>query len=157
MVAWRADGGKLGSRPVHIVWNRNPSEGPLGAVRTDFSGGHAIGMTSLRDDQWHHICVIFLPGDDPDTPVQVKQYVDGRLESNAITPGPKRSLGGNVIRGDNRTMTDVLWLGCRLGGTLPKRDRFCGEIDELFVADRGLEPAEVVRLMESSEMAQANP
>ena len=157
MVAWRADEGKLESRPVHIAWNRNPSEGPLGAVRTDFSGGHAIGMTSLRDGQWHHICVIFLPGDDPETPVQVKQYVDGRLESNNITPGPKLSIGGNVSRSAGRATTDILWLGCRLGGTSPKRERFCGSIDELFIADRGLEPAEVVRLMESPEFVQVTP
>ncbi|HZZ27082.1 MAG TPA: LamG-like jellyroll fold domain-containing protein [Pirellulales bacterium] len=157
MVAWRANEGKLDSRPVHIAWNRDPSEGPLGAVRTDFSGGHAIGLTSLRDGRWHHICVIFLPGDDPATPVQVKQYVDGRLESNMITPGPKRSIGGNLNQVDNGTGTDVLWLGCRLGGTQPKRDRFSGDIDELFIADRGLEPAQVVQLMENADMIQSTP
>jgi hypothetical protein len=152
MVAWRADGGKLGSRPVHIGWNRNPSEGPLGAVRTDFSGGHAMGLTPLRDGRWHHICVIFLPGDDPETPVYVKQYVDGRLESNTITPGPRLSIGGNLSQDVDRGASDVLWLGCRLGAGGPKRERFRGEIDELFVADRSLEPAEVVQIMDGQEM-----
>jgi hypothetical protein len=155
MVAWRADGGKLGSRPVHIGWNRNPSEGPLGAVRTDFSGGHAMGLTPLRDGRWHHICVLFLPGDDPETPVYVKQYVDGRLESNTITPGPRRSIGGNLTQDVDPGASDVLWLGCRLGASGPKRERFRGEIDELFVADRSLEPAEVVQIMDGQEMSRS--
>jgi hypothetical protein len=152
MVAWRGDSDKLGSRPVHIGWNRNPTEGPLGAVRTDFSGGHAMGMTPLRDGRWHHISVIFLPGDDPEVPVQVKQYVDGRLESNTVTPGPKRGRGANMITSDVAP-GDILWLGCRLGRSGPKRDRFRGEIDELVIVDRGLEPAEVVRLMDGQMIA----
>ena len=148
MVAWRGDNEQLASRPVHIGWNRHPMEGPLGAIRTDFSGGHAMGMTPLRDGRWHHIAVIFLLSDDPAAPVQVKQYVDGRLESNTVTLGPKRSVRGNVRVNDNLSGSDRLWLGCRLGATGPKKGRFLGEIDELVVVDRGVEPAEVVALME---------
>ena len=33
-------------------------------------------------------------------------------------------------------LTDVLWLGCRLGTDGQKKGRFRGELDELFVADR---------------------
>ena len=130
MVAWRGDNEQLASRPVHIGWNRHPMEGPLGAIRTDFSGGHAMGMTPLRDGRWHHIAVIFLLSDDPATPVQVKQYVDGRLESNTVTPGPKRSIRANVSRRDRQLVQrQAAWLGCRLGadwaqkGTLSGRDR----------------------------------
>ncbi|HKB90902.1 MAG TPA: FecR family protein, partial [Opitutaceae bacterium] len=39
MVAWGTYVGKMGSHPVHISWNRNPEEGPVGALRTDFNGG----------------------------------------------------------------------------------------------------------------------
>ena len=154
MVAWQGDSVKLGSRPVHIAWNRHPEEGALGALRTDFSGGHAIGMTPLRDDKWHFVTVIVLPGDDPNLPVQVKQYVDGRLESNTVTPGTKRSIGGNTKLGDisNR---DVLWLGCRLGGNGAKAERFSGQIDELTIVDRGLEPAEIVQLMDGGTIADS--
>lgn len=153
IVAWRGDSKKLGSRPVHIGWNRNPSEGPLGAIRTDFSGGHAIGTTPLRDGRWHHVTVIFLTGDDPDDPVQVKQYIDGRLESNTVTPGPRRSIGGNFLPAEDMVGGDLLWLGCRLGGSGPKRGRFVGEIDELFIADCSIEPGEVVRLMDGDAPA----
>jgi hypothetical protein len=148
MVAWRADSGQLGQRPVHIGWNRNPAEGPLGAIRTDFSGGHAMGMTPLRDGRWHHVSVIFLPGVDADAPVQVKQYVDGRLESNTVTPGERRSIGANVKVDAEPESADWLWLGCRLGANGPKSERFRGEIDELVIADRSLEPSEVVQLMD---------
>ena len=148
MVAWRADSELLGARPVHIAWNRHPMEGPLGAIRTDFSGGHAMGTTSLRDGRWHHVSVIFLIGDDPDMPVQVKQYVDGRLESNTVTPGPKRSIGASTSLAKGSTNRDRLWLGCRLGANGPKKERFLGEIDELVVVNRGLGPAELVELMD---------
>ncbi|MGH7957854.1 MAG: hypothetical protein ACREH8_12730 [Opitutaceae bacterium] len=60
MIGWGTDLPKLGRRPVHIGWNRRPAEGPLGALRTDFGGGHAIGTTNLRDGTWHHVAVYFL-------------------------------------------------------------------------------------------------
>jgi hypothetical protein len=155
MVAWQGDSGKLASRPVHIAWNRHPEEGALGALRTDFSGGHAIGITPLRDGNWHFITVIFLPGETPDLPVQVKQYVDGRLESNTVTPGKKRSIGGNTRSANSAANEDLLWLGCRLGGNGAKAERFSGQIDELVVVDRGLEPAEIVQLMDGKSIDAA--
>jgi hypothetical protein len=148
MVSWRGDNEQLASRPVHIGWNRHPTEGPLGAIRTDFSGGHAMGMTPLRDGSWHHIAVIILLTNDPAAPVQVKQYVDGRLESNTITPGPKRSIRANVRANETLSRDRRIWLGCRLGATGPKKERFLGEMDELVVVDRAVEPAEVVSLMD---------
>ena len=148
MAAWRADSPNLGSRPVHIGWNRNPAEGPLGALRTDFSGGHAMGSTPLRDGRWHHIAVVFLPGDDPDAPVQVKQYVDGRLESNTVTPGERRSVAAKVKVDEEADAADWLWLGCRLGANGPRKERFRGTIDELVVANRSLHPGEIVELMD---------
>jgi hypothetical protein len=148
MVAWRGDSPKLGERPVHIGWNRNPTEGPLGAIRTDFSGGHAMGITPLRDGKWHFVTVIFFVGDEADTAVHVKQYVDGRLESNRIVPGPKRSLAANVKTAIQLAAKDRIWLGCRLGANQPKKERFIGEMDELAIFNRGLEPAEIVQLMD---------
>jgi len=142
MVTWATNVGKLGNRPVGISWNRRPNDGPLGALRTDFGGGCAMGTTSLRDGRWHHVTVYFAPGDDPDAPVQVKQYVDGRLESSTIIPGTFRAKPGV---GD-AALTDTVWFGCRLSGQR-QRDHFRGELDEIFIADRGLEPQEIVSLM----------
>ncbi|TWU20350.1 LamG-like jellyroll fold domain-containing protein [Bythopirellula polymerisocia] len=153
MVAWRADSAKLGSRPVHIGWNRNPDEGPLGALRTDFSGGHAMGMTSLRDGLWHYVSIVFVPGIDPDAPVQVKQYVDGKLESSRVTPGPKLSIAARGKESGDPSLADVLWLGCRLGSSGPRKTRFRGALDELIITDRALDPSEISRLMDGQEIA----
>jgi hypothetical protein len=147
MVAWRANSAKLGSRAVHIDWNRNPTEGPIGALRTDFSRGCAVGTTSLRDARWHHIAVVFVPGDRPDEPVQVKQYVDGRLEGSARKP-PKRGSAATALNDESVTSaSDVLWLGCRLGSDGALKERFRGQLDELFIADRALTPREIVTVM----------
>jgi hypothetical protein len=148
MVAWRAGNAKLAYRPVHISWNRNPNEGALGALRTDFSGGHALGSTSLRDGRWHHVAVVFTPGEDPAVPVQVKQYVDGRLESSTIVPGRIRAPAGAA----NPALDDLVWLGCRLGNTGPRHERFRGEIDELYIADRALAPQEIVQVMSDNRV-----
>ena len=147
MVAWGTRLASLGRRPVQISWNRRPAEGALGALRTDFGGGHAIGTTSLRDGKWHHVAVYFAPGEGPDGAPQVKQYVDGRLESSTIVPGTVRAPGGS---GD-MAATDVVWLGYRLTGKVEGR-RFRGELDELFIADRVLEPNEIVALMRDNRL-----
>lgn len=143
MVAWRTNTPKLAYRPVHISWNRNPTEGALGAIRTDFSGGHVLGTTSLRDGRWHHAAVVLTPGDDPALPLQVKLYVDGRLESSTVVPGKVRGPAATA----NPALDDLVWLGCRLGATGPRQERFRGEIDELYIADRALAPQEIVQVM----------
>ena len=151
MVAWGTELPKLGHRPVHIGWNRRPSEGALGALRTDFGGGHAIGTTTLRDGQWHHIAVIFTPGDDLHSLVQVKQYVDGRLESSTIVRGTLSTRAGT---GD-ATLTDTVWLGYRLTGTRQEGRRFRGDLDELFIVNRPLQPQEIVSLLETNRLPEA--
>ncbi len=148
MVAWGSQLSKLGRRPVHISWNRRPSEGALGALRTDFGGGHAIGTTNLRDGNWHHVAVFFASGDDPASPVQVKQYVDGRLESSTVVRG---TLSAREGTGD-AAIADTIWLGYRLTGNRQEGRRFRGELDEFFIVDRALEPHEIVALMQDNRL-----
>jgi hypothetical protein len=155
MVAWEAGSAKLGARPVHIGWNRNPDEGPLGALRTDFSGGHAMGTTSLRDGRWHYVSIVFVPGVDLATPVQVKQYLDGQLESNRVTRGPRLSIAARGKQTIAANWSDTLWLGCRLGSGGPRKARFRGEVDELVVTDRSLDPSQIGRLMDGRPIDEA--
>lgn len=143
MVAWWAENPQFGSRPVHIGWNRNPAEGPVGVLRTDYLGGYALGATPLRDGRWHHIAVVFVPDPDGRRPVEVKQYVDGRLEGEG-RPSPP---GSQFATEPNRTVADLLWLGCRLGDNGPRQDRFRGQMDELCIADRALSPRQIVQIM----------
>lgn len=143
ILGWRSSLAKLSYRPVHISWNRNPNEGPLGAIRTDFAGGCAMGTTSLRDGRWHHVAIVFDPGAG-DAPVQVKQYVNGFLESSRIIPGRVRGPAGE----QDTSMDDQLWIGSRIGATGPRQERFRGEVDELMIADGSLEPQDIVEIFQ---------
>jgi len=138
MVAWQTRNKKLGNRALQIGWNRNPSQGTLGALRTDLGKIYAMGATSLRDGQWHHVAVVFIPIGAEDGPVHVTQYVDGKLEGTTV-----RALKMKHAAPDS-AKADVLWLG-RAPGKRAKSN-FRGDMDELFVADRALSPSEIVLL-----------
>jgi len=119
----------------------------VGVLRTDYSGGFALGSSSLREGRWHHLAVVFIPARDANTPAEVKQYVDGRLEGEG-RPSPP---GGGFSIEVNELVRDALWLGCRLGDTGPKRERFRGELDELCIAEGALGPPEIVQLMKENK------
>jgi hypothetical protein len=156
MLGWGVNDPKLGSHPFHITWNRMPGDGIVGALRTDYGGGFAVGATSLRDGRWHHVAVVFIPRDDAERPMEVKQYVDGRLEGEG-RPSPS---GSEVFRYSAQdtaaaaAANGTVWLGCRLRvkGEGVRTDRFTGDIDELFIADRALGPDEIVRLMNNNQL-----
>ena len=137
----------MGSHPFQIVWNRNPDDGPMGVLRTDYGGGYALGATPLRDGRWHHVAIVFMPRDDAARPMEVKQYVDGRFEGEG-RPSPR---GSDVF---GQTGSGTIWLGCRLRtkGDGVSAERFEGELDELFIADRALDPREIVRLIASNQL-----
>ena len=147
MLAWWAENRQPGPRPVHIGWNRNPSEGTVGVLRTDYGRGFALGATPLRDGRWHHIAVVFVPGPDNASLPEVKQYVDGRLEGEGHPSPP----GGGLSTQVNERIRDAVWLGCRLGDTGPKRERFRGDLDELCVVEGVLGPQEIVQLMKENK------
>jgi ferric-dicitrate binding protein FerR (iron transport regulator) len=152
MVAWGVTSEKFGSHPVQIGWNRNPGEGTVGVLRTDYGGGFAVGATPLRDGQWHHIAVEFIPSDDANKAMDVKQYVDGRFEGEGKASPPGSDIFKTVDLQKALSLKDSLWLGCRLGINGVRTERFYGEMDELFVADRTLEPREIVQLMNDNQL-----
>lgn len=134
--------------PIHIGWNRNPGEGVIGVLRADYARGFALGTRALRDGEWHHVAVVFVPGVQADTPLQVKLYVDGRFEGEGRPSPPGRRIDSTKSPEDyTLEPRDTLWLGCRLGSDGPRANRFRGEMDELFVVDRELVPSEIVQLM----------
>ncbi len=152
MVAWGVNNEKLGTHPIHIGWNRNPNEGTVGVLRTDYGGGFAMGATPLRDGQWHHIAVILTPNEDADKTMEVKQYVDGRLEGEGHSSPPGSEVFKQLNSEKSFSMNDIVWLGCRLGISGVRTERFCGEMDELYLADRALEPQEIVQLMNNNRL-----
>ncbi len=138
MLGWGGKSRKRDTSHISIGWNKHPAQGPVGALRTDLGQGTAFGSTSLRDGRWHHIAVVLVPNGR----LQARQYVDGRLDGNASRPPPKRSA-------DSET-ADTLWLG-RSPADRAKDAFFTGTLDELFVIDRPLSPAEIVKLMRDNQ------
>ena len=146
MVSWNVNSKELLYHPVHICWNKVPEDGTLGALRTDFGAGFAIGATPLRDGRWHHIAVVFMPRDDAKQPMEVKQYVDGRFEGEG-KPSPPGTTNFIAAHTDG-----TFWLGCRLGTKGVRTDRFRGDLSDLFIIPRALEPQEITQLMNKNEM-----
>ncbi|HTD88638.1 MAG TPA: hypothetical protein VK850_18860, partial [Candidatus Binatia bacterium] len=107
--------------------------------------------TPLRDGRWHFIAVVFVPGEDLSTPVEVKQYVDGRFEGEGKPSPPGTEISARFREKEVSAMGDGLWMGCRLGTDGPRKDRFRGEMDELCIADRALEPRDIVLLMKDNK------
>jgi hypothetical protein len=149
MLAWGVNSQRLGSHPIHIAWNRNPNEATVGVLRTDYGGGYAVGSTPLRDGRWHHVAVVFFPGTDPNHPLEVNQYVDGRLEGEGKPSPPGSDI---FMRTTDNVSDDAFWLGCRFGINRVRSERFFGDMDELFIANRALEPQEIVNLMEHNQL-----
>lgn len=155
MLAWAVSSKKLGSHPVHIGWNRNPAEGTIGVLRTDYGGGFALGATPLRDGRWHHVAIVFSPDPDPNSNVDVKQYVDGRFEGEGKPSPPGTEVSAKFSTPQASEVSDILFLGCRIGNAGPRKDRFRGEMDELWVADGALGPREIVELMKFNRPPRA--
>ena len=145
------------ARSVTIGWNRNPTEGVLGALRTDAGRGSYVGSAALRDGHWHHLAVVLTPktkGEKPDKidtdgPWLVRQYVDGRLEATSFKHSLKRSRNSEpppAIATD-----ETLWIGRAVDDSTG--EHFRGMIDELFVADAALTPQEIRHLMQKNKPA----
>jgi hypothetical protein len=141
ILSWRRTGNR--AAPAAIGWNGLPGQGPLGALRTSAGRGFLVGETSVRDDQWHHVAVIFTPGRRNREKVQVRQYIDGRLDGvSARRPAKRARPGENPV--DER-----LWIG---RASEEATENFSGLIDELYVIDQALSPQEIHQLMEKNEL-----
>ncbi len=148
ILAWPVGGA---GRGIEIDWNRNPNQGPLGALRTEAGRGFVVGSTSLRDGRWHHVAVVFSPKPKSEAAMQVRQYVDGRLESQSDRRFAKRvkaAKGGELLAGAS---DGYLWIG--RGPGRKATDQFHGELDELFLADAALTPQEIRHLMRENKPA----
>ena len=126
-----------GEDGIQFGANTRPSRGPMGALAV-LSGNalkrQATGQKSVFDGQWHHVVLEFSVRSAKSSRVQVKQYVDGRLE------------GGGVLRQAR---------GRHGSGRAWDRLEFSGpgsELDELWVFDRALMPSESLHLRMSHEL-----
>jgi ferric-dicitrate binding protein FerR (iron transport regulator) len=145
-------------RNVTIGWNRNPTQGVLGALRTDVGRGSIVGSAALRDGRWHHLAVVFSPkgkgdkadkGEKSDGFWQLRQYVDGRLETPSFKHAIKHNKGADALQ--LASAEDALWIGREVDDA--SGARFRGALDELFVADAALSPQEIRHLMRENKPA----
>lgn len=121
------------SGPLRVAWNTTPEHGPLGALLTEHDGEKIVGRTSLRDGQWHHVAVMIVGGKKTGR-LELKQYVDGRLEGSTMLARRKFESG------DGREFVHV---GDPVSG---------GAFDKLIFADRPLTPFELRTLIDTNAL-----
>jgi len=147
IVAWLTTGAnEIGVQTAQITWNTDPTQGPLGALRTDIGRVSTVGATNLRDGAWHFVAVALMPR----SRWQVRLYVDGRLDETATKVVKKRrqETVPAAIAPD-----DVIWLAGTPNAPRGGGARFQGELSELAVADRALAPPEIKQLMNRHRLA----
>ncbi len=146
VLAWPLHG--KDPRAIEVAWNRNPNQGPLGALRTRVGRVHFVGSTPVRDGQWHHVAIVYLPTQKSAATAQIKHYIDGRLDTVTWKHAGKKAAGerAEVVTASDET----LWLGQGFG---EGAERFRGQLDEVFVADRALTPHEIRHLMKNNAPA----
>ncbi len=148
MLAWQLPG--KSARLATISWNADPTLGALGAVSTGIGRNSRVGTTSLRDGQWHHLAVVLPASAHADGRMQVKCYVDGRLEG-----GSTRGGGRHRAIVDGAQAGNELWIG-RAPAAGRNGRSFRGDIDELFIADRELAPHEIRYLLRENRPSPAD-
>ena len=142
IVAWTATGAnENGVQSAQVTWNADPTQGPLGALRTEIGRVTTVGATNLRDGGWHYVAVALVLR----SRWQVRQYVDGRLDETVTKVVKKRRQETPAAAQD-----DVIWLAGSPSSARTAGERFQGELSELAIADRALPPPEIKRLMEQS-------
>jgi hypothetical protein len=146
IVAWLTTGAnENGVQTAQITWNTDPTQGPLGALRTDIGRVSAVGATNLRDGAWHFVAVALMPR----SRWQVRQYVDGRLDETTTKVVKKRRQETLPVA---IAQDDVIWLARSPGSAHPGGQRFQGELSDLAIADRALAPPEIKQLMNRNRL-----
>ena len=133
----------------------NPIErdGPIGRLRLGILEGQIVGLTDLRDGQWHHVAVVLYEGDNPNVGTHVLLYVDGRLEQIS-----RRTL--HEVRTNIDKSGHGVWMGRNMSldpGKLRtpeqlERDKnfFRGSVDEVYIFDSALDRDAIVEIMEKN-------
>jgi len=142
VLAWvRKDRKRIAARAVQIGWNSNPAQGSIGTLRTEIGRGFVTGSTPLRDGKWHHIAILIVPGEKPGSPVHVSQYVDGRLDGVTSTRSRRSGETGDF----DEPAGEIVFLGRGIGEQ--KREKFRGDLDELFIFERALTHRDIRGMM----------
>jgi hypothetical protein len=133
--------------------NPDARHGPIGHLRVGTHGSYVVGVTDLRDGQWHHVAAVMFEGTQPEVSTHVLLYVDGRLE-------PAEAKSTRWIDTDTASPNAVKFqIGRNVSpANAPGSPRrfFRGWIDELFVADEALMANQIEILMRENRFAPSS-
>ena len=148
IIGWGHAAPHHSSQKWEIGWNtaRFPVRGTgvKGAVRTDFGTGHTIGSTDLRDGRWHHVVSVFTGGEHADAATHIRHYVDGRFEG--VSACRQQAIDTEV---DTAKSIPAV-IGKYLHPTDKSFGTFHGSIDELYVFNAALTPAQILQLQQTN-------
>jgi hypothetical protein len=112
-------------------------------TRTEVGNGYVLGTRNLADGKWHHFVSVYLGGNEGTVEQRIRHYVDGDLD-------PIQHYKPNSV--DIHTRADgnsPLVIGrYRLDKS---RHPFSGIMDEIYVFDRALSPAEIRELYQCNQ------
>jgi hypothetical protein len=112
-----------------------------GALRIEINGGHHLGVTNLRDGQWHHVAVTFIDDGTPDV-ADTLLYIDGRLDATASTAEQTINTGFGPVR---------------IGESPWHNAPYLDEIDDARIYDKVLTAEEIRQVMLGDTRLAGNP
>ena len=118
------------------------SNGTVGALRTECSGGYIIGSTVLTDGQWHHVASVLEVVGQSDI-MDIKLYVDGVRE---VISG-SQAIDVNTVSEGRK-----VWLGEGHHSRL-----FPGLVDDIRIYERALTQDEIKLLMRGDLLLAWDP
>jgi len=108
------------------------SNGTVGAIRVEVSGGYIVGVTDVRDGRWHHVAAVLEENAAPDV-VQIKLYLDGVQQAISA----QQSTLIDTASGSNVRIGQAPW------GSRP----FIGPIDDVRIYDVALTVDDIKQVM----------
>lgn len=127
-----------------ISINPLPIDGPLGRIRIGTKEGVVVGLTDLRDNQWHHLAIVLYGGTEANLSTHVLMYVDGNLE---------KSYFKSIAKVDtklNHPQSRPLIMGRNIAFTDNEPDKtkrfFRGYLDEVYIFDTALKHEDIIEL-----------
>jgi len=118
------------------------SNGTVGALRTECSGGYIIGSTVLTDGQWHHVASVLEVVGQSDI-MDIKLYVDGVRE---VISG-SQAIDVNTVSEGRK-----VWLGEGHHSRL-----FPGIVDDIRIYEKALTQDEIKLLMRGDLLLAWDP
>jgi ferric-dicitrate binding protein FerR (iron transport regulator) len=133
--------------------NPTPEEGPPGRLRVGTHEGHVVGVTDLRDDQWHHVAVVLFEGHPANTATHVLLYVDGHLEPAACKTVRRIDTDTSSVEAQRVAFGK----NSAIRSAFDQRNiahTFRGSLDEITLCGAALSESEIRQLMETGRVAE---